>query len=55
MADVPAVVAGDRAFSLSPEERDRLKRWLELGGFLLIDNTGASGPGAARHSGAGNG
>ncbi len=42
-----AILAGDRDFRLDPREHEALKRWLELGGFLLIDNTGASGPSAA--------
>lgn len=39
-----AVLTGDRDFGFSERERDRLKRWLELGGFLLIDNSGQEAP-----------
>lgn len=42
-----AILAGDRDFSLTEMERLGLERWLELGGFLLIDNAG-KGDGAAR-------
>jgi hypothetical protein len=39
-----AILAGDGAFTLDHESRQRLRRWLELGGFLVIDNAGASRP-----------
>ena len=39
-----AVLAGDRAFTLTPEERSRLERWLGLGGFLVFDNAGRTAP-----------
>jgi len=35
-----AVLTGAGAVRFSPAERDGLRRWLELGGFLLIDNAG---------------
>ncbi len=43
MATCPMVIltgAGDVRFSVT--DRDALRRWLELGGFLLIDNAGQS-------------
>ncbi|TNF37363.1 MAG: DUF4159 domain-containing protein [Deltaproteobacteria bacterium] len=39
-----AILAGDEAFSFTDEEREALKRWLGLGGFLLVDNTGQTAP-----------
>lgn len=39
-----AVLLGDRAFELTPNQRRQLKRWLEMGGFLLIDNNGRHRP-----------
>ncbi len=35
-----AILAGDGPFSLTDNERDGLKRWLGLGGFLVFDNAG---------------
>ncbi len=35
-----ALLSGDGAFSLSDDQRVALKRWLDLGGFLIIDNAG---------------
>ncbi len=35
-----AILAGDQAFALSDDERAALKRWVELGGFLLVDDSG---------------
>lgn len=35
-----AVLLGNKHFSLSSKERATLKRWLEMGGFLVIDNSG---------------
>jgi hypothetical protein len=37
-----AVMMGDRSFRFTQKERDRLKKWLEAGGLLLVDNTGWS-------------
>lgn len=39
-----AILAGDGAFAFDHDARKRLRRWIELGGFLVIDNTGASRP-----------
>lgn len=39
-----AVLAGDEPFALTDDERASLKRWLGLGGLLVTDNTGQSGP-----------
>ncbi len=39
-----AVVAGQGPFSFTDEERQRLGRWLGLGGFLLFDNAGRTAP-----------
>jgi hypothetical protein len=33
-----AVLLGNRDFSFSDKQRSQLKRWLEMGGFLLVDN-----------------
>jgi len=41
-----AILAGDEAFSLTDDERASLKRWLGLGGLLLVDNAGQTGPAA---------
>ena len=41
-----ALLRGTRDFSFSTVQRARLKRWLELGGFLLVDNAGTSAPAA---------
>jgi hypothetical protein len=39
------VMAGDRDYGKLPaREADRLKAWLEAGGFLFVDNGGPSGP-----------
>lgn len=38
-----AILAGDSAFTLREAERERLKRWVELGGFLLVDTGGGAG------------
>jgi hypothetical protein len=35
-----AVLCGDQEFSFTEAQRLSLKRWLELGGFLLVDNSG---------------
>ena len=35
-----AVLIGDRDFSFTEKERNHLKRWIEMGGFLLVDNAG---------------
>jgi len=41
LAELPfAVLCGEQEFSFTEVQRQRLKRWLELGGFLLIDNSG---------------
>ncbi len=41
MATCPAaILTGAGAVRFSGPERDALRRWLELGGFLLIDNAG---------------
>lgn len=37
-----AVLAGRGDFSWSPTERAALRRWLEVGGFLFVDNSGES-------------
>lgn len=39
-----AVVTGNGPFAFTDEERQRLSRWLGLGGFLLFDNAGRSAP-----------
>jgi hypothetical protein len=39
-----AILSGDRPFELDLEARQRLRRWLELGGFLVVDNAGATRP-----------
>ena len=39
-----AVVVGQGPFAFTDEERQRLSRWLGLGGFLLFDNAGRSAP-----------
>jgi hypothetical protein len=39
-----AVLLGDGRFRFSGRERARLKKWIEAGGFLLIDNTGRAEP-----------
>lgn len=41
-----AVVVGNGPFSFTDEERQRLSRWLGLGGFLLFDNAGRTAPDA---------
>lgn len=39
------VMHGDRDYGALPRaDADRLKAWLEAGGFLLVDNVGAAGP-----------
>ncbi len=44
MASLPlAVLAGDGDFALRAADRQALGRWLDLGGFLLIDNNGKNG------------
>ena len=41
MATCPvAILTGSGTVRFSPSERDDLRRWLELGGFLLVDNAG---------------
>jgi len=41
MATCPmAILTGSGAVRFSRQEREALRRWLELGGFLLIDNAG---------------
>ena len=43
--DLPlAILSGDLRFRLSGAERSSLKKWIEAGGFLIIDNTGQSQP-----------
>lgn len=42
-----AILAGDSAFSFTDEERAVLERWIGLGGFLLLDNTGDGAPSEA--------
>ena len=39
-----AMMLGDGRFRLSPARRAQLKKWLESGGFLFVDNTGRSRP-----------
>jgi hypothetical protein len=39
-----ALLTGNSRFRLSTRERSLLKKWLEGGGFLLVDNTGRSEP-----------
>ena len=41
-----AVLSGDGDFSLRERERQRLKRWIEMGGFLLVDNNGQGNTGS---------
>ncbi len=44
MATCPmAILTGAGAVRFGPSQRDALRRWLELGGFLLIDNAGRTG------------
>lgn len=38
------VLIGDGRFRLGTRDRGRLKKWIEAGGFLFIDNAGRSGP-----------
>ncbi|MGM0578137.1 MAG: DUF4159 domain-containing protein [Myxococcota bacterium] len=42
-----AILAGDDDFTLGEGERETLRRWLELGGFLVIDNAGRPEPSKA--------
>jgi len=42
-----ALLTGDDAFRFSDVERKQLKRWLSLGGFLVIDNSGFKEPSKA--------
>jgi hypothetical protein len=39
-----AVVVGNGPFAFTDDERQRLSRWLGLGGFLLFDNAGRTAP-----------
>ncbi len=39
-----AILAGDRDFALREGEQAALRRWLELGGLLFIDNAGQTEP-----------
>ncbi len=39
-----AVLSGDMRFRLSQVERMNLKKWVESGGFLIVDNTGLTRP-----------
>lgn len=39
-----AVVIGNGPFSFTDEERQRLARWVGLGGFLVFDNAGRTAP-----------
>jgi hypothetical protein len=39
-----AVLMGDGPFSLSDGDRQRLSRWMGLGGFLVFDNAGRTAP-----------
>lgn len=41
-----AVVIGNGPFQFTDEERQRLSRWLGLGGFLFFDNAGRTAPDA---------
>jgi hypothetical protein len=41
-----AVLSGTGAFTFSEAERAALGRWLGLGGFLVVDNSGLSAPDA---------
>ena len=42
------VMMGDKDYGKLPSSQaDRLKAWLEAGGFLLVDNVGAAGPSEA--------
>ncbi|MCB9727643.1 MAG: DUF4159 domain-containing protein [Deltaproteobacteria bacterium] len=42
-----AFLAGDRDFALRDGEQEALRRWLELGGLLFIDNAGQAEPSEA--------
>ena len=42
-----AILTGDARFRLSPAERNSLKKWIESGGFLIVDNTGQTQPSEA--------
>ncbi len=35
-----ALLIGDKDFTFTEGERSQLKRWLEMGGFLVVDNAG---------------
>ncbi|MFT5433073.1 MAG: hypothetical protein ACI9OJ_003778 [Myxococcota bacterium] len=39
-----AMLLGDARFRLAAKERQRLKKWIEAGAFLFIDNTGFTQP-----------
>jgi len=39
-----ALMLGDGRIKLKQSERRQLKKWIEAGGFLFVDNTGRSGP-----------
>jgi hypothetical protein len=41
-----AVVVGNGPFTFTDDERQRLSRWIGLGGFLLFDNAGRTAPDA---------
>ena len=41
-----AVLAGDGPFAFDAATRQRLERWMGLGGFLVFDNTGRTAPDA---------
>ncbi len=46
--DLPFVtMLGDVRFKFQPRERVRLKKWIEAGGMLFVDNTGRSEPSEA--------
>ena len=52
--DLPlAILSGDLRFRLSGAERSSLKKWIEAGGFLIIDGAGQSRPSASFHDSVG--
>ncbi len=42
-----AILMGDGRFRLTGPERSRLKKWIEAGGMLIVDNNGRSEPSGA--------
>ena len=42
-----AMLVGDSRFRLTPKERTNLRKWIEAGGLLVVDNNGRSAPSAS--------